>query len=217
MLPCPNLRTFEPNIRYFASNNAKGIFMQGYYNGLSASFSELRNYMTSRLLWNPNLSGEGIIDEFLRLHYGVASPPIKEFINLIHDNVVKKGIQRGPFGKAENYGLDRNLAEKGLKAFEEAMQLAGDDEVLKQRIEKASITAYCMMLQDVVYYAWDNRDKLEEMTMPKDMEERTRKYVKKFFELTDKYNADVWSEGGEMRYFETLFKRAYGLKENEDF
>jgi len=43
LLPLPNLRTIEPNIRYFVANNAKGVFMQSAYTTLGAEMSDLRN------------------------------------------------------------------------------------------------------------------------------------------------------------------------------
>ena len=42
LLPCPNLRVIEPNIRFFVANNVRGIYMQGAYHAMGAEFSELR-------------------------------------------------------------------------------------------------------------------------------------------------------------------------------
>ncbi len=56
LLPCPNLRNIEPNIRLFVKHGVKGVFMQGPGNAVGGDFSGLRNYMTSRLLWNPRAS-----------------------------------------------------------------------------------------------------------------------------------------------------------------
>ena len=54
LMPCPNLRNIEPNIRLFAKHGVKGVFMQGPGNAVGGDFSGLRNYMTSRLLWDPD-------------------------------------------------------------------------------------------------------------------------------------------------------------------
>lgn len=77
LLPCPNLRVIESNIRYFVANNAIGVVMQGVYNGQGGEFSDLHNYVTANLLWDPNRSGDALRDEFLRLHYKTAAPPIR--------------------------------------------------------------------------------------------------------------------------------------------
>ena len=85
LLPCPNLRVIGPNIRYFVANNAKGVFLQAAGNANGAELSELRNYMISRLLWDPSLNDVHLMDEFLDLHYGPAAGPIREFIHRVHD------------------------------------------------------------------------------------------------------------------------------------
>ena len=38
LLPCPNLRVIEPNIRFFAANHVTGVFMQAAGNAVSATF-----------------------------------------------------------------------------------------------------------------------------------------------------------------------------------
>ena len=57
----------EPNIRYFVSNGAKGIFMQAAGNSTGAELSDLRNYVMANLLWDPSRSGRQLADEFLDL------------------------------------------------------------------------------------------------------------------------------------------------------
>ena len=56
LLPFPNLRVIEPNIRYFVAHGAKGIFMQAAGNATGAELSDLRNYVMANLLWDPSRS-----------------------------------------------------------------------------------------------------------------------------------------------------------------
>ncbi len=98
---------------------------------------DLRNYMTSRLLWNPELRGPALMDEFLDLHYRRAAPPIRRYIDLVHDNAEKKGIHKNCFGEAKDFDIDETVAQAGLDAFSEARRLA-DDDTVRARVEKAS-------------------------------------------------------------------------------
>ena len=86
LLPCPNLRVIEPNVRYFVASGAKGVFMQAAGNSTGAELSDLRNYVMANLLWDPSRSGQKLADEFLDLHYDKAAPPIRRFINMYHDH-----------------------------------------------------------------------------------------------------------------------------------
>ena len=143
LLPCPNLWNIEPNIRFFVRNGAKGIFMQAQGNNTGGSFSDLRNYVTSRLLWNPELSGEELIDEFLKVHYGSAAPPIKEWLEQLRDSALKRGIEKDEdcFAAPGDYGITPEIAMAGMEAMKKAMKLA-DNEAIQRRVEKASIYAY---------------------------------------------------------------------------
>ncbi|UCF16023.1 MAG: DUF4838 domain-containing protein, partial [Phycisphaerales bacterium] len=150
LLPCPNLRVIESNIRYFVANNAMGIFMQAAGNALGAELSDLRNYVMANLLWDPTKSGEKLVNEFLDLHYGRGAAPIRRFINLTHEHALASGLHPNCFGKARDYAIDENIARAGLDAFAEAMRLAESDAV-RARVEKASICAYRAAIEPVWY------------------------------------------------------------------
>src|SRR3989339_571938 len=105
------MRVVEPNIRYFVAHNVRGVFMQSPP-GMSSELSDLKNYVTSRLLWDPNQSGVELRNEFLRLHYGKAAPPILRYLNLLHDKA--EAVTRNYMhfaGYRENFGLDDEFVE----------------------------------------------------------------------------------------------------------
>jgi len=145
-LPFPNLRSIGPNVRYFLSNKAKGVFMQANGNGTSGELSDLRNYLIARMLWDPHLNDQGIIVEFVRLHYKSAAQPILDYIKMLHDNAEQSGVHPNCFPKPEEVGLRPEIARKGLEYFNEALRLA-DDETIRARVEKASICVYRAMIE----------------------------------------------------------------------
>ncbi|MEM3011557.1 MAG: DUF4838 domain-containing protein [Candidatus Bathyarchaeia archaeon] len=145
-LPFPNLRSIGPNVRYFLRKKAKGVFMQANGNGTSGELSDLRNYLISRMLWNPNLDDQKLIVEFVQLHYKTAAQPILEYINMLHDNAEKLGVHPGCFPKPEEVGLNPEIARKALEYFDKALKMASDEEV-RARVEKASICAYRAMIE----------------------------------------------------------------------
>ena len=144
-LPFPNLRSIAPNVRYFLSNNAKGVFMQANGNGLTGEFSDLRNYLISQLIWNPHLDADAHLDEFVNLHYEAAAPPILEYINFLHDNVEERGLHPRCFPTPEDVGLDAESTQTIFDYFQQALALAERPEI-RARVEKASIPAYKAMI-----------------------------------------------------------------------
>ena len=217
LLPCPNLRVIEPNIRFFVASHVRGIFMQGAGGVLGGEFSDLRNYMICRLMWNPNLSGDKLMNEFLDLHYRSAAPPIRRFINLVHDNAEAKGIEHGSFGNAKDYGIDDTIVQAGLDAFAEALDLA-DDDVVRARVEKASVCAYRAAVEDAWLWVLKNYDDLDKKFIPADVAKRTRPYLKRLFELCDTHNVMQWRERSpNIPKARDWFRRALGLKKDESF
>ncbi len=209
LLPCPNLRVIEPNIRHFVANNAKGIFMQAAGNAIGAELSELRSYLMSRLLWNPTLSGAQLIDEFLDLHYGRSAGPIRQFINQVHDKAQASGRHHNCFGRLADYGLDESDARAGLDAFAKALALAETD-VIRSRVEKASVCAYRAALEPI----WHADGK----PLQPDMAKKMRPVAKRFFELCDKHRIDRHREHqGDVSAARRRLKKAFGLTEDDTF
>ena len=222
--PVPNLRVIEPNIRFFVQNSAKGVFMQAAGDSVAGDVSDLRNYMICRLLWNPNLRGEALMDEFLDLHYASAAPPIRRYLNLMHDRVAAKGIESDCFGSARrHFGIDETIVAAGLAAYEQALQLA-DDDVVRARVEKASISVYGAAIEEAYRWAWNNvggvrgrpRQPAGE-TMPPELARPSRLHVKRFFDHCDAYGVTQWHENSPMRDTREMMRRAFGLEEGETF
>ena len=220
LLPVPNMRTTEPDIRFFAANHIKGMFVEGAYNGSGSNFSDLRNYVVSQLLWDPNQSGRQLMDTFLDLHYGEAAPPIRRYIDLLHDNAEAKGIQEAWWGEGKDYGLDESIVSAGLEAFEEAMKLA-DDEVVLARVEKASICAHMAAVEEAVQWTWGKLEPSHRryqgntgQEMPPELKE-TRSHFRRMLELCSKYGVTHFSEQIRIERAGQYWKQGYGIAPDE--
>ncbi|MEI6580333.1 MAG: DUF4838 domain-containing protein, partial [Eubacteriales bacterium] len=82
--PFNNFGVIQPNIKFFAGNNVKGIYEEGNYiaSQSNAEFAELRAYMLAKLLWNPNLDYDKTMNDFLRAYYGKGWQYVREYINM---------------------------------------------------------------------------------------------------------------------------------------
>ena len=179
-LPYPNLYTFKPNIRTFLDAGVRGAFFQ--CGSMTGAMADLRHYLISRLMWNPIQSTDQVIDEFLDLHYGQAAPPIRRFIDLVHDHYGRSGIHNASC-IYNNWELpvDDAVAREGLALFGEAMKLA-EDETVRARVEKASICAYRAALNPV----W----RLDEgVDVDPWLAEQMRPLAEQFFSLCDRHGA----------------------------
>lgn len=145
-LPFPNLRVITPNIRYFLKNQVKGVFMQANGNGNTGELCDLRNYVISRCLWNPQLDGWELAKEFCRLHYGKAGPVMISYLTFLHDNAEKAGWEPTCFPMPFEVGVNPASAAKIYDYFQTALKRAENDTV-RARVEKASICSYRAILE----------------------------------------------------------------------
>ncbi len=88
--PFPNLHVLQPNIQFFYKNQARMHFQQAN-SSTGLEFTELKVYIISRLLWNPDLNVSAAMDEFLVGYYGKAAPWIKNYINQLQTELIKSG------------------------------------------------------------------------------------------------------------------------------
>jgi hypothetical protein len=191
-LPFPNLRVIGPNVRYFLRNNVKGVFMQANGNGTSGELSDLRNYLISRILWDPNFDDKVVLEEFVRLNYKSASQPILDYINMFHDNAEKTGLNPGCFPSPADVGLNPEMSRKIMDYFNKALALA-DDDMVKARVEKASICAYRAMIEAGGDMPASEREAI----------------IDRYIDLCQRYNMTFASEGMQATtFFEQLRKKS---------
>lgn len=88
--PFPNIHVLQPNIQFFVRNGALEHFQQSN-NDAGHEFSELKSYLISRLLWNPDINADSVINEFLSGYYGDAAPFIRQYIDLMQQEYLRSG------------------------------------------------------------------------------------------------------------------------------
>lgn len=84
--PFPNLHILQPNIQFFTKNHVNALFEQSN-STTGYEFSELKVYLLSKLMWDPNLDFEKEKQRFLDATYGAASPYISQYIHALEKNL----------------------------------------------------------------------------------------------------------------------------------
>lgn len=83
-MPFPNVYALQGNIKFFRDNNVKELFEQGAYQGRHADFAELKTWLLSKWMWNPELPMKPLLDDFFKGYYGKAAPYIRDYFEGIH-------------------------------------------------------------------------------------------------------------------------------------
>ncbi|RDY59347.1 DUF4838 domain-containing protein [Flagellimonas nanhaiensis] len=135
LAPFPNIKTLKPNIELFRDNNAKWVFEQHSHN--PSELFELRSYITAKLLWNPNLNFEELLEQFTNGYYHEAGPFVKSYVDLIHSKLSEDDdfflFLYGDPSEAFNSYLSPEMLDEYSRLFEQAESaVASKSEILKR-------------------------------------------------------------------------------------
>lgn len=120
--PFPNFHTLQPNIQYFVDNSVVAMFEQGNRE-VGGEFADLRAYLISKLLWNPAANADSLMNDFLNGYYGEGGVHIKEYINLLTNNLTQSGKQLTIFG-SPNDGSESYLSPENLAIYQGCLERA---------------------------------------------------------------------------------------------
>ena len=173
LLPFPDFDELAANIPMYRKNGVVGIFLEGdYAEGGGGEGAELRSYVMARLLWNPSVDVNKIIDEFMTACYGKAARPMRAYFDLLHRQVRPapqgNGRHMWIYSNPGSPYLSEDFLAQSLKLFHEAESAAADD-ASKARVAKARLSiAYTKLMHAKAFevrngsYAPANLEQLKE-------------------------------------------------------
>ena len=83
-LPFPNWHVLQRNLQILRQYHVKGVFEEANRaSGGGVDFNELRCYLLSKLLWNPDCDTEALKREFMEYYYGAAAEPLSRYLDLL--------------------------------------------------------------------------------------------------------------------------------------
>ncbi|NLF67722.1 MAG: DUF4838 domain-containing protein [Candidatus Anammoximicrobium sp.] len=135
LMPFPNQRVRDDNIRLFVRNNVKGIFEQDTYNSPHSELAALGGYLTAKFLWNPDYDENTALTEFLDAYYGPAAKPIRDYLDLIHDYVEKHNLHVVIWAPPTSAHVTDDLLKDANRLWQEAERLAGSDAAVLKRVQ----------------------------------------------------------------------------------
>lgn len=195
--PFPNLDTFSSNYSYLNAIGIKGVFSQGYAD-VPGSFSELREYLLAKLLWNSALDIKETTSDFLRGYYGKAAPIIQEYLeNLtqnqkevnsyldIYSNPVE---QRKSFLSSENMALYDVLLSKADNA--------DNDTLIKKRIQKLRLDLEYVFFEQAKFYGKEPHGMYQKKGDTFSVKDNLENRVQDFTNKCTEFGIYELSEGG---------------------
>lgn len=147
--PFPNFHILQPNIQFFVNNGVTSVFEQGlpvFY----GEFAELRIYLISKLLWNPDVDVDSVMNDFLHGFYGNAAPHIREYIDTMHAKLQEAGEGLNIYGyptRSENGYLSAEMLDIYSELFDRAEDAVKDDPEVNSRVRTARLPVQYAILE----------------------------------------------------------------------
>lgn len=139
--PFPNFHILQDNIRLFYKNHAKMHFSQ-IAGSRGGDFAELRAYLVSKLMWNPEMNVDSLTNHFLKGYYGEAAPYLYRYIQIMEGALIGSGqrlwIYDSPVSH-KNGMLKPALMRRYEELFDEAEKAVGNDSLYLKRVQRARL------------------------------------------------------------------------------
>lgn len=138
-LPVANWKSMQPHIQDFRDNHAIGILEEGDYQTVSCELREMRSWLLSKLMWNPDADADALIKDFTDGYYGAAGPYIRQYLDLEERILLRPGIHTGCYIESSNEMYTPEFISEGRRIFAEAKAAVASDPVLSDRVETAAM------------------------------------------------------------------------------
>lgn len=159
--PFIHFDTLAENIRFFKRTGIKGLLEQGNFAyGGGASCDDLKAYIISKLLWNPDTDVHSEIHDFCRAVYGeISGKYMEQYVYLMNNACSSASLSIYQHPDAE-YITDE-LVKKADDLFKKAIKCAESDEKCK-RIEREKLAIRFLQLTRMETDAPDRAEMIEQ-------------------------------------------------------
>lgn len=139
MLPLPNFQNLQSHIQAFRDHHAIGILEEGAYQSRGAELDEMRAWVLSKLLWNPECNVDSLIEDFTNGFYGAAAPYIREYLAYEHTILRREGVHVNCFPQPTSDLYTDEYVTESRQIFQKAKEAVAEDSTLLARVELAEL------------------------------------------------------------------------------
>jgi hypothetical protein len=169
LAPYPNFQALGPNVQTLAEYNVFGMFEGARFESPGGSFSELRNWMVLKLMWNPNLDTDALAKDFIYGYYGASANYIWRYYKATQA-LVKPGNHFYIWLECNDAIFTDEYFETAMSLLNRAMKVAENNEI-QSRVERVYLQILYLKSMRDVQEAKENgtRDKLFELLKKQDV------------------------------------------------
>jgi hypothetical protein len=139
-MPFPNWNVLQNHVRFMVGNNLKGLFQQGNFSrGDGLDLNEMRAYVITKLLWDPEADVARHMREFAEYFYGAAAGYILEYVETLTGKVEKDNIHVCFNDNCDKDYLTDEMLDKYDALLKSATEAVAGDAVCSIRVFRADM------------------------------------------------------------------------------
>ncbi len=139
--PFPNFHILGENIRTFRDHGVNMHFSQ-IAGSRGGDFAEMRTWIVSKLMWNPEADVDALMKEFMEGYYGAAAPHLYHYVQLITGALIGSGnrlwIYDSPVSHKRGM-LKPTLMRRYKELFDRAEAAVAGDSILLARVQRSRL------------------------------------------------------------------------------
>lgn len=145
LAPFPNFNVLADNIKTMASSNVIGVMEEAVHEAPWGEFSELRQWILAKLLWNPNTDTQKLAEEFITDYYGKAASDVLTYYNMEQGLVNEQThLFYNTLPRADIY--TESFITQSTKLLEGALKKVRGDKTMEKRVSRVLAQVYFLHL-----------------------------------------------------------------------
>ena len=139
--PFPDYHVMQPNLQILRDNGVK-MLLAGVVGVRGGDMPELRGYLISKLMWNPDADVDSLMTTFLRGYYGAAAPQIEKCLRIQQGALLGSGIPLWLYDSPVTHKdgmLSPYMLRTYSEIFDKAEALVADNPELLARVRRARL------------------------------------------------------------------------------
>ena len=139
-VPIPNFNAIQVRLQYYHSCGVKGVLLEGNASIEDGEFSNLRNYVMAKLLWDPYVNVDKIVEDFIEHYYRDASSLMLKYYRMTQDRAKEQNNHLFFVMNHHNKIFSEEYLENAYDVLCKAENLTEDVSIInKIKTEKMSV------------------------------------------------------------------------------
>lgn len=147
LAPYPmDYRILADNIKTYIKYGTIGLFCLGQYETQWGEFSELKQWLLAKLMWNPDQDVDSLTRMFMDDYYGEAAPCVWEYYQLLR-GLIKPTTHYNCYIQQYDPVYTSRFIDQALPLVEKALEAAGTDAALQKRVGRVAAQVYYLRMK----------------------------------------------------------------------